>query len=191
MIIIALAAAAGALLVVLFVAGPRLRGQALENARATLFAEARLMARLVRPALAAGVSSDALDRLVAAAAGDVRARVTIIGPEGRVLADAELSGNALAAVENHADRPEILEARANGVGSSLRRSATVQRDLLYGAVKIEDDGRLLGFSRVAYNLSELEEQASQLQRAVAFALLVAFGSPPFSPPSSSRRAWAR
>jgi len=74
MIIIALAAAAGALLVVLFVAGHRLRDRALDNARATLFAEARLMARLVRPALAAGASSEELDRLVAAASGDVPAR---------------------------------------------------------------------------------------------------------------------
>jgi signal transduction histidine kinase len=149
MIIIALAAAAGALLVVLVVAGPRLRQRSLEAARATLFAEARLMARLVRPPLAAGVPSDELDRLVDAAAGDVRARVTIIAPDGKVLADAELSGAALAAVENHANRPEIIEAREKGVGSSLRRSTTVNRDLLYGAVTIEQDGRLLGFSRVA------------------------------------------
>ena len=63
MIVIALAAAAGALLVVLIVAGPRLRARSLETARMSLFAEARLMARLVRPALAAGVSSDELDRL--------------------------------------------------------------------------------------------------------------------------------
>ncbi len=175
MIIIALAATAGALLVVLLAAGPRLRQQSLDNARATLFAEARLMARLVRPALAAGGSSEELDHLVDAAAGDVRARVTIIAPEGKVLADAELSGNALATVENHASRPEIVEAREKGMGSSLRRSTTVNRDLLYGAVTIEDDGKLLGFSRVAYSLSELEEQAAQLQHAVAFALLVAFG----------------
>jgi two-component system phosphate regulon sensor histidine kinase PhoR len=175
MIIIALAAAAGALLVVLFVAGPGLRQRSLEAARATLFAEARLMARLVRPALAAGAPSDELDRLVDAAAGDVRARVTIIAPDGKVLADAELSGAALAAVENHANRPEIIEAREKGAGSSVRRSTTVNRDLLYGAVTIEQDGRLLGFSRVAYTLSDLEEQARQLQGAVAFALLVAFG----------------
>jgi two-component system phosphate regulon sensor histidine kinase PhoR len=175
MIVIALAAAAGALLVVLLVAGPRLRGRAVDNARATLFAETRLMARLVRPALAAGTPSHELDRLVDAAARDVRARVTIIAPGGRVLADAELSGTALDAVENHAYRPEILEARATGSGSSLRRSTTVNRDLLYTAVTIEDEGRILGFSRVAYSLSELEEQARQLQGAVAFALLVAFG----------------
>jgi two-component system phosphate regulon sensor histidine kinase PhoR len=175
MIIIALAATAGALLVVLFLAGPRLRARALENARTTLFAEARLMARLVRPPLAAGVSSEALDRLVDAAAEDVGARITIIAPDGKVLADAELPGEALASVENHADRPEIVEAREKGIGSSLRRSTTVNRDLLYGAVTIEEDGELLGFSRVAYNLSALEEQASQLLRAVAWALLAAFG----------------
>ena len=174
MIIIALAAAAGALLVVLFVAGPRLREQALASARTTLFAEARLMARLVGPSLAAGVSPGELDRLVDAAAGDVEARVTIIAPDGTVLADAELSGAALAAVENHANRPEILQAREEGTGSSLRRSTTVKRDLLYGAVRIEENGRFLGFSRVAYSLSVLEEQARQLQQAVGFALLVAF-----------------
>ena len=128
MLVIALAAAAGALLVVLLVAGPRLRAQALDTARTTLFAEARLMARLVSPALAAGASSDEVDRLVDAASGDVRARVTIIAPDGRVLADAELSGETLAAAENHAHRPEILQAREEGHGSSLRRSATVNRD---------------------------------------------------------------
>jgi two-component system phosphate regulon sensor histidine kinase PhoR len=175
MVVIALAAVVGALLVVLFLAGPRLRARALDTARTTLFAEARLMARLVGPALAEGAESDELDRLVDAASGDVRARVTIIAPEGRVLADAELSGAALAAVENHADRPEIVQARAEGLGSSLRHSTTVDRDLLYGAVTIDHEGRLLGFSRVAYNLSEVEEQARQLQGVVALALLVAFG----------------
>lgn len=175
MIMIALTAAGGALLVVLFIAGPRLRDRSLDDSRATLFAQARLVGRLVRPALAAGVSSEELDRLVDAASEDVRARVTIIAPDGTVLADGALSGPVLAAVENHADRPEIMEAREKGRGSSLRRSTTVNRDLLYGAVTLEQDGRLLGFSRVAYSLAELEEQARQLRGAVGFALLVAFG----------------
>jgi len=175
LILTALAAAAGALLVVLFVAGPRLRTRAIESARGRLLAEAHLMARVVEEPLAAGASSETLDALVDEAAGDVSARVTIIAPDGVVLADSEVSGQRLRTLENHATRPEVVEARESGAGSSVRTSATVGRELLYGAVRIERDGRLLGFSRLAYSLSAVEDQARQLRRAVAFALLVAFG----------------
>ena len=60
------------------------------------------------------------------------ARITVITADGRVLADSQANANAM---ENHADRPEIQEALANGEGRSLRHSATFNRDLLYYAVR--------------------------------------------------------
>ena len=41
----------------------------------------------------------------------VNARVTLVASDGSVLGDSELDGEALAAVENHGERPEILQAR--------------------------------------------------------------------------------
>jgi two-component system, OmpR family, phosphate regulon sensor histidine kinase PhoR len=170
----AVLSSAAALVVVLVMVGPGLRRRSLDHTRDTLLAEARLMARVVERPLAEGASSAEIDRLVDEAAREVRARVTIIAPDGRVLADSSLSGAELAAVENHGQRPEVLAALRGEAGSAIRHSATVDVDLLYAAVPIRHEGRVIGVSRVAYPLYGIEEQAAEVARSVALALAVAF-----------------
>jgi two-component system phosphate regulon sensor histidine kinase PhoR len=174
MAVTAVAASAAALLLVLFLVGSAIRSRSLEATRDLVLAEARLMAEVVKAPLAAGAPSAELDRLVDHAAREVRARATIIAPEGRVLADSALSGPQLLAVENHRDRPEVVEAMTFGSGSAVRRSATVGDDLLYAAVAIRHEGRLLGVSRVALSLRGVHEQIAHLRRSLALALAVAF-----------------
>ena len=60
------------------------------------------------------------------------ARVTVITADGRVLADSQSDPQTM---ENHATRPEVLEAMAKGDGRSIRHSVTINRDLLYFAVR--------------------------------------------------------
>jgi two-component system, OmpR family, phosphate regulon sensor histidine kinase PhoR len=60
------------------------------------------------------------------------ARVTVIAADGRVLADSQSDTSTM---ENHAGRPEIRDAFAMGEGQSIRHSVTVNRDLLYYAVR--------------------------------------------------------
>jgi two-component system phosphate regulon sensor histidine kinase PhoR len=59
-------------------------------------------------------------------------RVTVIAATGQVLADSEVDPRTM---ENHSDRPEIQAALARGEGQSLRRSVSLQRDLLYHAIR--------------------------------------------------------
>jgi two-component system, OmpR family, phosphate regulon sensor histidine kinase PhoR len=169
----ALAASMVALLTVLLVVAPRLRQRAMEDSRETVLAEARLMAHVVQPLLAAGAQPPEIDALVDRAAREVSARVTIVAPDGRVLADSAVSGAELLALENHGQRPEIVAARRQGLATAVRRSATVGDDLLYAAVAVEGQGRLLGFARVALSLRGVEEQYLELRRTVAVALLLA------------------
>ena len=68
------------------------------------------------------------------------ARVTVIAPDGRVLADSAASGAELARLENHGGRPEVREALAGEVSRSERRSATVGAELLYAAVPVRRGG---------------------------------------------------
>jgi len=174
MTVTAVAATATALVVVLALEGPDLHRRAVEQVRATLFAEARLMARVVAQPLAEGRPSGEIDALVDEAAREVGARVTIIAPDGTVIADSALSGEALRAVENHRNRPEVQGALVSGAGSSVRHSTTVGDDLLYAAVAIRSQERLVGVSRVALSLAGVEGQIDDLQRAVTVALAVAF-----------------
>jgi two-component system phosphate regulon sensor histidine kinase PhoR len=170
----AMAATATALLAVLVLVGPGLQRRARDHVADTLLAEARLMARVVEQALAEGRPSGELDAIIDSAARDVRARATIIAPDGRVLADSSVSGEALRVLENHRGRPEVQEAMAAGAGTAVRHSATVGDDLLYAAVAIRHQGRLVGVSRVALTLRGVREQGAELQRAVTVALALAF-----------------
>ena len=59
-------------------------------------------------------------------------RVTVITSDGLVLADSQSDPQTM---ENHAERPEIREALANGDGLSIRHSVSINRDLLYYAAR--------------------------------------------------------
>jgi two-component system, OmpR family, phosphate regulon sensor histidine kinase PhoR len=176
MVATAMLAVTAALLVVLLVGGPALRRRAMAQTRDQLLAEAQLMARVVEGAWAAGTTSEALDPLVDAAAREVRARVTIVALDGRVIADSALSGTQLAAMENHAGRPEVQDALSGGRGVSERRSATLGEPMLYAAVPIRAGGAVRGVSRVAFSLRHVEDEARDFQRALLLALLAAFAA---------------
>ncbi len=60
-------------------------------------------------------------------------RVTIVTKSGVVYFDNTLSSAQERALENHLHRPEILTAKINGVGSSIRYSATNKIDYYYYA----------------------------------------------------------
>jgi signal transduction histidine kinase len=77
-------------------------------------------------------------------------RVTVISKEGKVLfeSDRDISG-----MENHKNRPEIIEASKNGTGYSIRYSSSVDRDMLYVA-KVDGDR----YVRMAYALKSIREK---------------------------------
>lgn len=70
-------------------------------------------------------------------------RVTLIADSGEVLYD---SGKREEDLENHLDRPEIQEALKTGSGHDVRRSETLDQDMFYYAVKL-DDGMVLRVSK--------------------------------------------
>ena len=88
-------------------------------------------------------------------------RVTLMDPDGTVLGDSDVPSERLAAVENHARRPEVGEARRGGSGWAHRASATVGRHLLYAAVR---DSR--GTFRVSRDPLAVEAAVARARRAI-------------------------
>ena len=85
--------------------------------------------RVVRASLR-GDDTDVM-RLTAFDSGDVR--VTLVGTDGTVLYDNQ---NSVASMLNHADRPEIAEALADGTGSAERDSETSGYVSVYRAIRL-------------------------------------------------------
>jgi two-component system phosphate regulon sensor histidine kinase PhoR len=69
-------------------------------------------------------------------------RVTVIAEGGVVIADSHVPNDRLPFLDNHAARPEVMEARHRGVGMSIRYSATLQQEMVYVAKRIEPGGGL-------------------------------------------------
>ncbi len=80
-------------------------------------------------------------------------RITVVDPEGRVLAD---SSEQPERMENHAGRPEIREALSGRVGSAVRYSSTLQRHMMYVAIPVQDEGRVVFVLRTALPLYSVE-----------------------------------
>lgn len=123
--------------------------------------EARLLAR-ARAGDIAGLKQEEVRALAQAA----RARLTVVAPDGRVLADSEAAPEKL---ENHRYRPEIKQALGGTAGWSIRRSASVGVDFLYVAVPVA--GHAL---RLAVPLSEVDQQVQAIRRQMLVAVAVAF-----------------
>lgn len=68
----------------------------------------------------------------------MRARVTLIDQDGTVLADSQANPEDM---DNHKDRTEVKEALQNKRGEALRKSPTMQVDMLYVAVPMTIQGK--------------------------------------------------
>jgi two-component system phosphate regulon sensor histidine kinase PhoR len=138
-----------------------------ESNRQRLVAEARLVSRLLpAPPWTAGPE---LERRVRQVDGDIQARVTLIDTQGVVRAD---SRSDPAEMENHANRPERLQALAEGVGSSLRYSRTLHLYMLYVALPAAPSPSQ-EILRLAVPLTVAEQASRELQRVLLVAFAVA------------------
>lgn len=137
----------------------RLRLRLRQDIGAELLREARLIGVQWREGLDADSLADAAGQALAH-------RVTLIGPDGRVVGDSEFDVPALLALENHAFRPEVAAAIASDTGSAVRASPSAGDEQMYAAVRAP-----LGVARVSVSIRSQEELVDRMQRDVLVAAL--------------------
>lgn len=71
-------------------------------------------------------------------------RLTLISQDGQVLYDSEHTDEAT--LENHKNRPEVRQAVNLGEGQDVRRSDTLEQEMFYYALRL-DDGTILRVAR--------------------------------------------
>jgi two-component system phosphate regulon sensor histidine kinase PhoR len=134
------------------------RATYLDDLIGRLSSEARLLADQMDDALS-DESEEALRETVGRGANHLGVRVTVIAPDGRVLADSARDADTM---DNHLYRSEVREALATGQGAEVRYSQTVHDDTVYVAVPMRQGEALLGVVRVAVPLSQLDATMGRL-----------------------------
>jgi two-component system phosphate regulon sensor histidine kinase PhoR len=104
-------------------------------------------------------------------------RITYVARDGTVIADSQVSFSRVPAMDNHANRPEIIQAYKEGLGTSSRYSTTLERNLIYAARTNEGRGSIpAGVIRVAVPFSEVKRKLDRLGRNFILTVLLAFGA---------------
>ena len=138
------------------------KGNYLESLRTQLTDEAQLVGDASKPYFE-GEQAKGIDTIADRLGNKIDARITIIDADGVVLGDSEKDPRTM---ENHGNRPEVIEALSGEVGSSIRYSTTLGCDMMYVAVPIMADGEIAGIARVSLPLAEINESLGHINRMI-------------------------
>jgi two-component system phosphate regulon sensor histidine kinase PhoR len=161
-----------------------------DEARGAIESRLSSEVRMVSTELAAAetpASMSALDERVDALAAAADARITVVASDGRVMADSQFDGEALAALDNHASRPEVREAYATGEGRSVRYSRSVDVEMLYRSRRIRGGPWDGGIARMAVPLTRVEAARRSAMAEVMIALGIGLAAALLAAGLSSRR----
>ena len=101
----------------------------------------------------------------------VKARVTLIAADGRVVGDSDISREHVDELQNHLDRPEVQAALKDGSGSAVRSSVTLRRDMLYVAHSVDASGAS-GVVRLALPLDNLARATRSMHSLLGIVALL-------------------
>lgn len=98
-------------------------------------------------------------------------RVTFIEKDGTVIGDSESDPHTM---NNHMDREEIRAAAAGGVGSAIRYSATLDKNMLYIAAPVQAGNLFDGYIRLSMSLEAVEVGVRNAWTVMGISLLILF-----------------
>ena len=111
-----------------------------------------------------------LDILVQKVKKKIHARITFIGADGVVLAESDKNKRDM---ENHRYRDEIMQADKNAFGFKVRRSHTLNKELLYVAKKENIGGKTI-YIRLAREIKGIQAEIFSLGLKILSALILFF-----------------
>ncbi len=145
------------------------RDAQIDSLHTRLEIQAKLTAEAVLPLILSPEKPDAVDEFVKSLGSETDTRITVIAADGTVLGDSEEEPLKM---ENHASRPEVIDALNSGIGESSRYSITLGEQMTYLAIPITNQGEPVGIARVALPLTTVEDSVNRVARTVILATAI-------------------
>lgn len=143
----------------------------MEQIHDSLAVRSALLVQVAAPALVAG-HYPKLQQTITQLGKDTDSRLTIIGADGSVLADSREQPQGM---DNHARRPEVVDAKNKGKGTAVRVSDTLNLQMIYMALPVIADAQLMGYVRVSLPLNVIDNRLTQLRITIFICGLIAAG----------------
>ncbi len=133
----------------------------LQSIRNSLYANALLLKEVAFSTLLENKEKDVkLQKQVLFTGREIGTRLTVIRADGVVIADSDKNPEIM---DNHAKRPEILEAKSGGIGTATRFSRTTSRYRMYLASSVVSNGQIIGYVRTSLPLTVVDQRLGELR----------------------------
>ena len=90
-------------------------------------------------------------------------RITVIDVDGMVIGESERIASYM---DDHSNRPEVIQALGGKTGTSIRYSNSLQAEMLYVALPMTDEGRISGVLRVSMHVKSIESLSRDIRLKV-------------------------
>jgi two-component system phosphate regulon sensor histidine kinase PhoR len=104
-----------------------------------------------------------LDSYIKNVGNATKTRITVIDTKGEVKADSEKNPHLM---ENHGDRPEIMEALRGNTGKAIRYSTTLEQEMLYIATPLKKENNSVGVIRSSLFLSDIHTLLNKIKKEI-------------------------
>ena len=131
----------------------------LDQTAADLLTRARLLENQI-PQFLGPLETSVVDAMCKEIGVSSATRITVILPSGVVIGD---SNEDPAIMDNHALRPEIIEARKGNIGQSIRFSTTLQKRMMYVAIPLKDKEEIIALIRAALPVTAIDQALKSIQ----------------------------
>ncbi len=95
--------------------------------------------------------------------GNVLTRITVILPNGKVAGDSKKNPGIM---DNHLDRPEIINAFSKKTGKSIRYSSTLEKKMMYVAIPVHSSNGLSGVIRASLPITAVDKEIRRVQISI-------------------------
>ncbi len=141
----------------------------IESVTADLLVRARLLQDRFAPIIGSAPEA-AADSVCKRIAELTSTRITVVDPSGKVIGDSERDPTTL---DNHADRPEIIEALSGKIGRSVRYSFTIRQEMIYVAAPVMSGDRVIAVVRASLPLISIRKALGTVYLRIAMGGLIA------------------
>jgi two-component system phosphate regulon sensor histidine kinase PhoR len=93
----------------------------------------------------------------------------VVLPTGQVVGDTDEDPTTM---ENHRSRPEIAEALAGHTGTSIRYSNTLHRTMIYVAIPLRQNGKVIGVVRSSVPVTAIDQALHSIRVKIIIAGIV-------------------
>src|SRR5512140_3737844 len=174
--------------IALFIAGTvgffLVRSLVMTDADESLLARAHIVSETFRPLLAdPSPNRERIAREGDRLGKEIEGRITVVLPDGTVVADSSVGSAGVPGMENHALHPEIHDALSGATGVAHRRSISIREEQRYAAIPIAVGGTIVGAARASVPVATLTRRLWQITGIIwgtgLFALLLILGGAAF------------